>query len=340
MKNLFSFSLIFLLLFSISVKGQYITKYPDIPRIDVHAHISDSYSTIDNYLIMRDTLLKNGKMDMAMWINLGGANKGESGIDTVTKASKGRIMTAISDFTPHKGVRHNPKDLAGLMKKGYVGYKIWYGPYYRVLKEEEKGFRYVDDAAMESTFTQMEKLGILATSIHIADPNGPFGNRGKWAADPVAYWRQIVGMERVLQRHPNLTVIAAHCCWLICQDAQIDYLRYMMETYPKLYLDLAATEQYYYLVNRENLRDFIITYSDRIMFGTDRGVVNTNGIRSNADRYARFFQMLETDDEITLRTPMKGLDLPKEALEKIYYKNAARLYPGLAERMTSLGYKL
>ena len=340
MKTAFISLLIFSVMLTGTGKAQYITKYPDIPRIDVHAHISNNYATIDNYLIMRDSLLLNRRIDLAMWINLGGGNKGEAGIDTVTKASKGRIMTAISDYTPHKGLKRNPKDLPKYMKKGYVGYKIWYGPYYRVIKEGEEGFKYVDDPSIEPIFAEMEKIGMVATSIHIADPNGPFGNRGKWAADPIAYWRQIVGMERVLQRHPDLTVIAAHCCWLICQDAQIDFLRYMLETYPNLYLDLAATEQYYYLVNRENLRDFMITYADRIMFGTDRGVVNTNGIRNTVNTYARFFQMLETDDEITVRTPMKGLDLPKEALEKIYYKNAAKLYPGLSDRMKSLGYKL
>ncbi len=103
-------------------------------------------------------------------------------------------------------------------------------------------------------------------------------------------------MERVLQRHPDLTVIAAHCCWLICQDAQIDFLRYMLKTYPKFYVDLAATEQYYYLVNRENLRDFMIEYSDRILFGTDKGPITDSAIRSNVNSYARFFQLLETDD--------------------------------------------
>lgn len=30
---------------------------------------------------------------------------------------------------------------------------------------------------------------------------------------------------------------------------------------------------------------------------------------------------------------MKGLDLPREVLEKIYYKNAVKLYPGLKEAM-------
>ena len=114
----------------------------------------------------------------------------------------------------------------------------------------------------------------------------------------------------------------------------------MLKTYPNFYVDLAATEQYFYLVNRENLRDFMIEYSDRIMFGTDKGPITSSAIRSNVNSYARFFQILETEDQVEGRNVMQGLNLPKEVLEKIYYKNAMKLYPGLSDRMRSLGYKI
>ncbi len=184
MKILTFSSLLCLILLTGTINAQYITKYPGIPRIDVHTHVYNNYPAIATYLIMRDSLLQNRNIDMAMWINLGRGDVGETGIDTVTQVSKGRIMTSIYDFTPHKGLTHNSKDLAGYLKKGYVGYKIWYGPPSRVLKEGETGYKYVDDQANEPMFAAMEKIGMVATSIHIADPNGPFGNRGKWAADP------------------------------------------------------------------------------------------------------------------------------------------------------------
>lgn len=340
MKNLTFSAFMVLMLLSLTTMAQYTTKYPEIPRIDVHTHVYNNYQAVNNYLSMRNLLISDNKIDLAMWINLGRDNKGETGIDTVNEVSKGRIMTSISDFYPHKGLTHNPKDLAKYLKKGYVGYKIWYGPYYRVLKKEENGNKYVDDPANEPMFDAMEKIGMVATSIHIADPNGPFGNRGKWCVDPVEFWRQIMGIERVLQRHPKLVVIAAHCSWLICQDAQIDFLRYMLKTYPNFYVDLAATEQYYYLVNRENLRDFMVEYSDRILFGTDMGAFGNSAITSSANRYARSFQILETDQVIEGKNSIQGLNLPMDVLEKIYYKNALKLYPGLSDRMRSLGYKI
>jgi hypothetical protein len=320
--------------------AQYVTKYPEIPRIDVHTHISNNYPGIENYLETRDTLLAKSKIDLAMWINLCSREGGETGIDTITRISKGRVATCISDFTPHRGLTHNPKDLTGYMKKGYVGYKIWHGPYYRVLKEGESGIRYIDDPAHETMLAAIEKAGMVMASVHIADPDGPFGNRGKWCTDPVEFWREVIGLERVLQRHPNLKVVAAHCSWLVCQDAQIDFLRYMLDTYPNFYVDLAATFNYFYLVNYDNLRDFMIQYADRILYGTDKGIFDKKAISGQARSYAQTFQTLETDEILKGRNPMKGLNLPKDVLEKIYYKNAVKIYPGLAETMRKLGYKI
>ena len=153
-----------------------------------------------------------------------------------------------------------------------------------------------------------------------------------------------MGLERVLQRHPNLVIVAAHGSWLVCQDAQLDYLRYMLKTYPNFYVDLAATDQYYNFVNRENLRDLFIEYSDRILFGTDVGGYENSAIPDYVIRYANSFQILETEDIVASgffgSKPTTGLNLPKEVLEKIYYKNAMKLYPGLSERMRRLGYKV
>jgi hypothetical protein len=35
-----------------------------------------------------------------------------------------------------------------------------------------------------------------------------------------------------------------------------------------------------------------------------------------------------------------GLALPREVLEKVYFRNALRIYPGLSDRMRTLGYRV
>lgn len=120
-------------------------------------------------------MLSGHQVNLAMWINLGG----ESAIDTIYEVSQGRILTCISDYGAHKGMKHKPEDMAASLERGYAGYKIWHRPYSRVLKEGEEDIKYFDDPAHEPVLSAMEKEGMPGASIHIADPNRPFWDRGE-----------------------------------------------------------------------------------------------------------------------------------------------------------------
>ena len=90
------------------------------------------------------------------------------------------------------------------------------------------------------------------------------------------------------------------------------------------------------MVDYDNLRDFMIEYADRIVFGTDIGRWKTTDQTENmVEAYNRCFRILETDEMVNGSffgdKPTKGLNLPREVLEKIYYKNALRIYPKLAQ---------
>ncbi len=334
--------------FSLVVTGttllaQEVTAFPDIPRIDVHAHVGEDEALIKRYLELRETLKSVHQADLAMWVNLGNHDTPTPDLTRVERWSQGRMASAISDFRPHTGLAFDPEELPQWLEKGYVGYKIWAGPWHRRLESDQEGHRYVDDPAHESTFRKMEEIQMVCASIHIADPNGPFGNRGPWLADPVEYWTQINAWRNVLVRHPKLRVVVAHGNWLVCQDAQLDYLRYLLATFPNLHIDLAATFQYYHLVDTANLRAFMMQWSDRILFGTDIGRLrDAAAVNSRVEAYGRCFRILETDQQIEGgffgMNPTQGLALPREVLEKIYYRNALRVYPRLHEQFVKLGY--
>lgn len=339
------FTFILLLACSASAFSQFKSEYPDIPRIDVHSHVADDFTGIANYMDMRNILLDSNDIDLAMWINLGDSNASIENLEAILEAGQGRMLCTISDYVAHDGLKYSPADLEGLQKQGFVGYKIWAGPWYRKMERKEDGFPYIDDPAHEETFAALERLGFLVASIHIADPNGPWGERTNWLADPIEFWSEINAWRNVLEKHPELKVVVAHGNWLICQDAQIDYLRNMLATFPNLHIDLAATFQYYHLVNRDNLRSFMIEWADRILFGTDIGRWEDKGESTlRAQQYSRAFRILETGDIVEggfFEGPeIKGLELPEEVLEKIYYKNAMRLYPQVKESLTKLGYKV
>ncbi len=340
------FSIIIFLFFSPYFLGaQFKTNYPDIPRIDVHMHAGNDSIAIAEYLNLRKLLLNNNAIDMAMWINLGNHVSPLVDLKKVLSSSQGRVLSAIADYSAHDGLRYPPDSLKVFQKQGYVGYKIWSGPWYRGLDKKEDGFPYINDPAHETTFAEMEKIGMLGTSIHVADPNGPWDRRGAWLKDPIEFWSEITAWRDVLEKHQNLVTVMAHSNWLLCQDAQIDYLRNMLATYPNLHVDLAATYQYYDLVNRDNLRSFIIEWADRILFATDIGAWTDKAeTNTQADNYIRAFRILETSDKVKGgffgENEISGLELPPEVLEKIYYKNAMRLYPRVKEQMLSLGYSL
>ena len=152
----FCFIAVMLVYMTATVHAQDKTKYPDIPRIDVHCHIGENDTTIANYLELRDRIKAAHNIDFAIWINLGAHDNPTPDLNRINKLSKNRMLTAINDYSSHDGLQIAPDKLPGLLASGYVGYKIWAGPWYRKLKENEKGYRYIDDPAHDPTFSKME----------------------------------------------------------------------------------------------------------------------------------------------------------------------------------------
>ena len=333
--------LIFLALLPLFAYGQFVTKYPDIPRIDVHTHCGDSTEkSFIKYMAFRDSIKRSFNADLAMWINLT-----QNDVKRTLQYTGGRMLSAFSSYRPAQtGIEYyTPEVIAKLKKEGYIGYKIWCGPSYR--QDPPVKYPYVDGPVLEPAFAQLESQGVFLASLHVADPNGPFEWRTNWAADPVEYWREIIALERVLHRHPNLNIVVAHGFWLMTQDAQLDFLRYILDTYPNCNLDISATINYVNLSSYDNLRDFYIQYQDRLCWSMDYSLKANQSSLSYIIKFTGdWFRFLETDDVYGAdvshnKKPMKGLNLPKEVLEKIYYKNALRIYPPqLKESMKRLGY--
>ena len=97
------------------------------------------------------------------------------------------------------------------------------------------------------------------------------------------------------------------------------------------------------LYSRASCGKYISNYSDRILFGTDISKINLDNVRTVAERYNRCFQLLETDNVVQGgffgKEEIKGLVLPQDALEKIYFRNAIRIYPRVRDVLEKLGYE-
>lgn len=334
-----------------------------VPRVDVHAHIPARWEVMDEYMELREAIREQFDADLAMWISL---SHQSPDFQELQERYRGRILWTISDYAGFRTVageepkkmRFSPEELAEWQQRGAVGFKFYPGWGHGVQADHPNHRPY---------FSIMEQIGMIGASVHVANPHGIYGRRTTgWYTEGRGdeFWRQQRAWERVLKEHPKLVVVNAHMLWLCYSDEQLDYLRYMLTTYPNLNVDTATVPEMLYHVSRDNLRDFMIEYADRVLFGTDMGThwfaPDLGGagdqFKTRAANYNRYFDWLETDKVlpsdfvgvtqgqggVRLGEPgertIQGLALPQEVLEKIYFRNAMRIYPHVKANLKNLGY--
>ncbi len=188
---------------------------------------------------------------------------------------------------------------------------------------------------------------------HVNDPE-EFWDRARipsWALERGWYYSgggfvnneaQYTQVLNVLKRNPRLKVIFAHFFFM---SAQLPRLSRILDEYPNACVDLTpGVEMYFnFSVNLAATRDFFLRYQDRILFGTDIGakallVDPSQGIQpaESLERVNLIRRFLESDGEFTLNsesgflfgnsgTPLHGIALPEDVLQKIYCKNFERV---------------
>ncbi len=183
-----------------------------------------------------------------------------------------------------------------------------------------------------------------------------------WAKHPeYSFWDKpelpsysdiMAARDHVLENHPDLKFVGAHLGSL---EFDVDEIIKRLDKYPNFDVDIGGRTRYLMWQARGKVREFFINYQDRIMYGTDRngGMVKSDGrlmteadieesIRLILERHDLFFRFYATDEDIPwgnyviggkpLPKPtytVKGLALPKEVLNKIFYENAVKWFPGV-----------
>ena len=170
---------------------------------------------------------------------------------------------------------------------------------------------------------------------HVGDPdtwyNGKYTDHAKFGTREEHYkiW------EGQLQATRGHTWWGAH---LGGNPEDLGRLAYLMDAYPDLVLDLSATRWMVREVSarRDAMREFVIKYADRLMWGSDQVSGDGRGFEFLASRmwchrklwetaYVGPSPVLDPDlppgEVVTLR----GLALPDDVLQKIYRDNAVRI---------------
>ncbi|MFB3881285.1 MAG: amidohydrolase family protein [Armatimonadota bacterium] len=238
----------------------------------------------------------------------------------------------------------------------------------------------VNDERLDPIWAKAGELGIPVL-IHTADPPAfwqPVDEGNFWNGvlyGEYAWWsyyrKQLPSREEllaerndVIRRHPDTTFICPHVGsnaeWLVVAAEDL-------EAMPNLYYDISARIPIMGLPGRRSVesRQFLLEYSDRILFGTDVIYDDTNvptgmqaqclyqpgeirlGDADPGERYvATTVEFLRshldflTTDRVQMDPPFRrttkgylivGLNLPREVCDRILFGNAARLL-GLSVR--------
>jgi predicted TIM-barrel fold metal-dependent hydrolase len=116
----------------------------------------------------------------------------------------------------------------------------------------------------------------------------------------------------------------------------VDELAKRLDQFPNFAVDMAARIghlQYQSQKDRQKVRDFMVKYQDRLIYGTDLGIsASSDPVRVKVNAKAtwqRDWKYFVTDDlmEVSEVTgTFKGLKLPREVIDKIYFQNALKWF--------------
>lgn len=147
----------------------------------------------------------------------------------------------------------------------------------------------------------------------------------------------IAARDRMIAKNPKLKIVGAHLGSLEYDVAEVAK---RLDEFPNFAVDTSARIADLAYQDSKTVREFFISYPDRLLFGTDmvrrdQASAMTEDERggqvSDAEaRYVMEFAYYETEDVVDVRgIESRGLGLPPEVLAQFYTENAKRWYPGL-----------
>ncbi|MBW7998154.1 MAG: amidohydrolase [Candidatus Glassbacteria bacterium] len=310
---------------------------PKYPVIDVHNHLG-RLANMQHYLEQMD--------EAGVWkvVSLDGRSAGDfykKHLEAVKKVSPERLLVFFRpDFDRIDEPGWGQKEAARLeqaVKMGCRGLKIAKN-LGLTHKDSTGALIKVDDRRIDPIWAKCSELGI-PVMIHVSDPKAFFtpldernerydelGAHPRWSfyGDQFPSKEEILAARnRVFARHPNTIFIGAHFGNL---PEEIHQVANWLDLYPNFYVDIDARISELGRQPR-TARKFFLRYQDRVMFGTDTP--------PNAEAYRIYYRFLETDDEyfdptgghhLQGRWMIYGVYLPDDVLEKIYNKNALKVF--------------
>ena len=337
--------------------------FAGVKKIDAHVHLTEEMDTAfvrqameDNFRLLNINLYTTDgtpldqQQDFAL---------------REIRAFPGRVAYATAFSLKHFNDTGWQREVAAWLEQafshGAVAVKVWKNVGME-LRDSSGRLVMIDDARFDPVLDFIAGKGITLLG-HLGEHRNSWlplekmtvkGNRDYAAAHPQEYMylhpdrpsyaTYIRARDHMLEKHPDLTFVGAHLGSL---EWSVDELARRLDKYPNMAVDLAERVshlQYQALTQRQKVHDFFIKYQDRLVYGTDMrsgamDIVNEHitgyeGLKKHAHevwlRHWRFFVTGDTMTVPKVQGSFKGMRLPRQVVDKIYFGNALKWYPRLA----------
>ncbi len=336
-----------------SIRYYSLADYSSIKKIDVHSHINSTNSAIAEQAIKDNVVLISVNVEVPNWPSID--SQEYFAILSHKKFPEQLFyVTTFETKTINQPGWSNSQitRIKESLDSAAVGVKVWKN-IGLVIKDKDSNFIMIDSPLFDTIFDFLEKNNIPVIG-HLGEPKNCWlpldqmttkNDRNYFSKHPEyhmylhpeypSYETIIRARDHLLEKHPNLKFIGAHLASL---EWDVDEIAKRLDQFPNVSIEPAERMgqlQFQSITNWQKVHDFFIKYQDRIMYGTDLLEVRSD----NADSTRNKAHNLWLNDWIyltsgdSLQSPFvekkfKGLRLPKEVVDKIYYKNAEKLFFG------------
>lgn len=240
--------------------------------------------------------------------------------------------------------------IAQSIEQGARGVKVWKN-IGMDLQRLDQSFLKISDDELKPVFDYLQKHQIPVLG-HIGEPKNCWlplsemtvnNDRSYYAQHPEFhmylhpdypdYDTHIAARDRLLKLYPDLRFIGAH---LGSMEWSVEEVAHRLDQYPNFYVDLTdriVHLQFQSFFNRQQVKDFLYAYQDRIIYGTDLEFFNHHTeeeIRSKAIETWRtdwmYFTMATRMNLPAFDQKVVGLKLEKSVVQKIFWENALNCY--------------
>ena len=277
----------------------------------------------------------------------------------------GRVAFAttfsVENFASASWAADSVRDVADAVAQGAVGVKMWKN-IGMALKDPDGRYVMPDDARFAPLLEYIEQQHLVLLG-HQAEPLNCWlapekmtvrSDREYFEEHPQYYMYRhpempshetiLAARDRMLASHPGLKFDAVHLASL---EWDVDKVADFLKRFPNARVDVAARMvhlEYQAAGERQKVRQFLIRYQDRVLYGSDEAYGPDDGdaaaVAAVHKAWLDDWRFLVTDEPMHsdhFAAAFTGLRLPREVIDKIYRKNAEALFPGAWSQRNKAG---